>query len=82
VVTVIVRILSEHRRHGLGSEYLQAVMNQTRASRAEQINTVVLAANVDGLVFAIRHGFVETERYEVAGVAFIDLTLQDGVHER
>ncbi len=57
-------------------------MNQTRASRAEQINTVVLAANVDGLAFAIRHGFVETERYEVAGVAFIDLTLQDGVPER
>ena len=79
VATVIVRILSEHRRRGLGSEYLQAVVKQTRTSRAEQINTVVLAANIDGLAFAIRHGFVETERYEVAGVAFIDLTLQDGV---
>ncbi len=78
VVTVIVRILPEHRRHGLGSEYLQVVVavKQTRTSRAEQINTVVLAANVDGLAFAIRHGFVETERYEVDGVAFIDLTLQ------
>jgi len=38
VTTVIVRSLSEHRRHGLGSEYLQAVVNQTRTSWAEQIN--------------------------------------------
>jgi L-amino acid N-acyltransferase YncA len=73
-VTVIVRILPEHRRHGLGSEYLQAVLREPRAARATQINTVVLAASVDGLAFARRHGFVETERYEVDGVAFVDLT--------
>lgn len=37
----------------------------------------MLAASVDGLAFAHRHGFVETERFEVDGVAFNDLTLQE-----
>lgn len=78
-VTVIVRILPDRRGHGLGSEYLQNLLKQPRAREAEQINTVVLAANVDGLAFALRRGFVETERYEVEGVAFIDLTLQDAI---
>ena len=76
-VTVIVRVLPERRRYGHGSEYLHEVLKRPRAREAEQINTVVLAASVDGgLAFAHRHGFVETERYEVDGVAFIDLTLQ------
>ncbi len=79
VVIVIVRILSEHRRHGLGGEYLQAVLEQARTSPAEQISTVVFAGNVDGLAFATRHGFVETERYGVDGVAFVDLTLRNDV---
>lgn len=76
VVTVIVRVLPEHRRSGHGSEYLDEVLKRPFAREAEQINTVVLQANVDGLAFAHRHGFVETERYEVDGVAFIDLTLR------
>jgi len=33
--------------------------------------------NGDGSAFALRHGFVETDRYEVEGAAFIDLTWQD-----
>ena len=76
-VTVIVRILAEHRRHGHGGEYLHALLQQPRAARAQRIDTVVLAANVDGLAFAQRHGFVETDRYEVDGAAFIDLTWRD-----
>ena len=75
-VTVIVRVLPEHRRNGHGSEYLHRVLKQPRAEEADRITTVVLAASVDGLAFAHRHGFVETERYEVDGVAFIDLTLK------
>lgn len=81
-VTVIVRVLPEHRRQGHGSEYLEAVLRQPRAGRATQINTVVLAASVDGLAFARRHGFVEAERYEVDGVAFVDLTLQHRARAR
>lgn len=77
-VAVIVRILPEHRRRGLGSEYLRQVLEQPRATEAAHITTVVLAANVDGLSFARRHGFVETDRYEVDGVAFVDLALQRG----
>jgi GNAT superfamily N-acetyltransferase len=77
-VTVIVRILPEHRRHGHGSKYLDETLKQPRAREAEQINTVVLAANVDGLTFARRRGFVETDRYEVDGVAFVDLMLSTG----
>ncbi|HUY16278.1 MAG TPA: GNAT family N-acetyltransferase [Acidimicrobiales bacterium] len=77
VVTVIVRVLPEHRRRGLASEYLGALLRQTRASRFEQIKTVILADNVGGLNFAVHHGFVETSRHEVDGVAFVDLTLRD-----
>ena len=78
-VTVIVRVLPERRRYGYGSEYLDELLKRPRSREAEQINTVVLAANVDGLAFAHRHGFVETERYEVDGVAFVDLTLQEAI---
>ena len=76
-VTVIVRVLPEHRRRGHGSEYLREVLKRPHAREAEQINTVVLAASVAGLAFAHRHGFVETERYEVEGVAYVDLALQE-----
>jgi GNAT superfamily N-acetyltransferase len=76
-VTAIVRILPAYRRRGLGSEYLEAIMKQVRSSHPDQINTIVLAANLDGLTFAQRHGFVETERYEIEGVAYIGLTRHD-----
>jgi len=77
VITIIVRVLPEHRRKGLGSEYLKELLCQTSTSRVGQIKTVVLAANVDGLAFAVHHGFTETTRYEVDGVAFVELTLRD-----
>ena len=76
VVTVIVRVLPEHRRQGFGSEYLKVLLRETSTSQIEQIETVVLAANVDGLAFAVRHGFAETTRYEVDGVGFVELTLR------
>jgi L-amino acid N-acyltransferase YncA len=77
VVTVIVRILPAFRRRGFGSEYLQVILMRARSSEVEQIRTVVLSENVDGLHFAIQHGFVETDRYEVDGVAFVEFTLQE-----
>jgi hypothetical protein len=41
------------------------------------IETVVLAANVEGLRFAERHGFVECDRYVLPGESelWIDLRL-------
>ncbi|MHB1208074.1 MAG: GNAT family N-acetyltransferase [Acidimicrobiales bacterium] len=77
VVTVIVRILPAFRRRGFGSEYLRAMLMWARSSEVEQIRTVVPSENVDGLHFAIQHGFVETDRYEVDGVALVEFTLQE-----
>lgn len=77
-VTVIVRILPEHRRRGLGSEYLLALLAPLRDRGIERINTVVLAANVEGLAFAYRHGFVEVGRYVKDAVAYIELELMEG----
>jgi GNAT superfamily N-acetyltransferase len=73
-VTVIVRILPEHRRRGFGSAYLLSLLHQVPSSVAAQITTVVLAANADGLAFALRHGFAETSRYRLNGVDFVELT--------
>jgi GNAT superfamily N-acetyltransferase len=67
--TVIVRILPEFRREGRGSEYLAAMLARARTLSPERIETVVLAANEDGLSFAIRHGFVEFDRYVLDGEA-------------
>jgi GNAT superfamily N-acetyltransferase len=71
--TVIVRILPGHRRRGYGTEYLHAMLAVARDLGAASVATVVLAANADGLAFALRHGFVEVERYPVDGAEFVDL---------
>jgi RimJ/RimL family protein N-acetyltransferase len=44
---------------------------------ARRIETVVLAANTEGLRFAERHGFVEFDRYTLPGESalWIDLRL-------
>jgi len=77
-VTVIVRVLEEHRRLGFGAELYKQALAQARELEAEAtIETVVLASNPDGLNFAEKQGFVEIERYTLPGetVAFIDLRL-------
>ena len=66
-VTVIVRILPAFRRRGLGSEYLVHALAEAQALDAVEIATIVLATNHDGLAFALRRGFVETERYTLDG---------------
>jgi GNAT superfamily N-acetyltransferase len=76
--TVIVRILPAFRRKGLGTQYLQHALAEARALGGRQIETVVLASNEDGLRFAQANGFVEHNRYFLAGEteAFIDLRLE------
>jgi len=75
--TVIVRILPRHRRQGHGSEYLTAMLAEARGMGAQRIETVVLAANQDGLAFARRRGFVEFDRYVLDGenAEYIELYL-------
>jgi len=75
--TVIARILPEHRRRGLGDRLYQRALATARTLGAEAIETVVLASNADGLRFAVRHGFVEFDRYVLPGdtIAFVDLRL-------
>jgi len=75
IATVIVRILPAHRRQGHGSEYLQAMLDRAREPGVQGISTVVVAANSDGLHFAQRHGFAETERYTVDETEYVHLSL-------
>jgi GNAT superfamily N-acetyltransferase len=75
--TVIARVLAPFRGRGFGDELYARGLEQARASGAEVIETVVLAANEDGLRFAERHGFVEIERYVLPGATaeWVDLRL-------
>lgn len=75
--TVIARVLAGHRGRGFGEELYARGLEQARALGAERIETVVLAANEDGLRFAERHGFVEIDRYVLPGetAEWIDLRL-------
>jgi GNAT superfamily N-acetyltransferase len=74
-VTVIVRVLPEHRRGGIGSAYLDHAMATARGLDADRVQTIVLESNVDGLDFALHRGFVETERYVLDGdtLAYVHL---------
>jgi GNAT superfamily N-acetyltransferase len=74
---VIVRVLPQHRRRGLGSAYLTHELAEARALRPEHIETVVLASNGEGHAFALAHGFVEVDRYLLDGdtIPFVHLRL-------
>lgn len=75
--TVIVRVLPQHRRQGIGADYLRSELAEARAMGARRIETVILESNADGLAFAAAHGFVEHDRYTLPGqsTAFVDLHL-------
>ncbi|MDX2545217.1 GNAT family N-acetyltransferase [Streptomyces sp. WI04-05B] len=77
VATVIARVLPGFRRRGFGAEMYLRGLGQARELGAEVIETVVLAANEDGLSFALRHGFEEVERYVLDGESdlWVDLRL-------
>ncbi|WP_290865217.1 GNAT family N-acetyltransferase [Hamadaea sp.] len=73
--TVIARVLPEHRRHGHGEQIYQYAVGVAAELGATAVETVVLESNVDGLRFALRHGFTEIDRYVLDGhtTAFVDL---------
>jgi GNAT superfamily N-acetyltransferase len=77
VATVIARVLPGFRRRGLGAEIYGRGLALARELGAGRIETVVLAANQDGLSFALKHGFVEVERYVLDGESdvWVDLWL-------
>ena len=74
---VIARVLPQHRRQGLGEQIYLRALAKARELGTRVIETVVLAANEDGLRFACHHGFAETDRYVLPGdtIPYIDLRL-------
>jgi GNAT superfamily N-acetyltransferase len=76
-VTVIARVLPEHRRQGFGTELYERALARASELDPPEIETVVLSSNEDGLRFAEQHGFVEFDRYTLPGeaVPWVDLRL-------
>jgi GNAT superfamily N-acetyltransferase len=76
---VIARVLPPYRRRGVGTLLFERGLTVARAWADERpVETVVLASNDDGLAFALSHGFVEVERYTLAGatVPYVALVLR------
>ncbi|GIF68718.1 hypothetical protein Ais01nite_67530 [Asanoa ishikariensis] len=76
VATVIVRVLPPQRGRGFGTLIHERALASARALEPAAIETLVLAANVDGLRFAQRHGYAEVERYAVDGAHEVRLRLR------
>ena len=78
IATVIARVLPAHRRRGFGEELAARGLERARALDPREIETVVLESNPEGLRFAQKHGFAETERYLLPGdsIPFITLRLR------
>jgi GNAT superfamily N-acetyltransferase len=66
-VTVIARILPEHRHRGYGGQLYAHCLSRAHGYGGGPLQTIVLASNEDGLAFAVGQGFVETERYLLDG---------------
>lgn len=81
VATVIARVLPEHRGQGFGTALYEKGLAHARGLGARVIETVVLAANEDGVRFAEARGFVETERYVLDGESdlWLELRLETSV---
>ncbi|MGW0879861.1 GNAT family N-acetyltransferase [Streptomyces sp. NPDC002671] len=77
VATVIARVLPGYRRRGFGAALYEDGLARARVLGAGEIETCVLAVNEDGLRFAVRNGFVETDRYVLDGERdeWVDLRL-------
>lgn len=75
--TVIARVLPEYRRRGFGTRLYERGLAKAAELGAEAVETVILASNVEGLEFAARRGFAETERYVLPGdtIPFVTLRL-------
>jgi ribosomal protein S18 acetylase RimI-like enzyme len=74
--TVIVRVLPEYRRNGYGRQMFEHALAHARALGGDPIETIVWAANEDGLRFAWANGFVEVDRYLPDGADVPYLTLR------
>ncbi|MGW5580400.1 GNAT family N-acetyltransferase [Micromonospora chokoriensis] len=75
-VVVIVRVLPLYRRRGIGQTLLDRAEGQAQQLGAGRIETIVWAANVDGLRFAITHGYTEVDRYLPRGQDIPYITLR------
>ncbi|MGW4547441.1 GNAT family N-acetyltransferase [Streptomyces violaceorubidus] len=77
--TVIARVLPAYRGRGIGTALYEAGLAHARGLDAGAVETVVLAANADGLRFAGARGFVEKERYVLDGEReeWVDLRLAE-----
>jgi GNAT superfamily N-acetyltransferase len=82
VATVIARVLPEFRRRGFGTAVHEEALAHARVLGAEAVETCVLAVNEDGLRFAARHGYTETDRYVLDGEhdEWVDLRLTGPAH--
>ncbi|MEQ8147436.1 GNAT family N-acetyltransferase [Streptomyces sp. OP7] len=76
VATVIARVLPGHRRKGFGSALHEAGLEHARVAGARAVETVVLAANEEGVRFARARGFDLTERYVLPGETDVWLTFR------
>ncbi|TWD73447.1 histidine kinase/DNA gyrase B/HSP90-like ATPase [Kribbella amoyensis] len=79
-VTVIARILPEYRRRGFGEQLYRRGLAKADELGATAVETVILATNEEGVYFAQRHGFVETERYVLDGDTIPFLTMRLSTH--
>ncbi|MFJ3417039.1 MULTISPECIES: GNAT family N-acetyltransferase [unclassified Streptomyces] len=76
VATVIARVLPRFRRQGHGTALYDNGLAHARALGAGAVETVLLAANTDGVRFAEGRGFVETERYVLDGESDLWITMR------
>ncbi|MER7927726.1 MULTISPECIES: GNAT family N-acetyltransferase [unclassified Streptomyces] len=76
VATVIARVLPAFRRQGHGTALYENGLTRARALGAGAVETVLLAANTDGVRFAEARGFVETERYVLDGESDVWITMR------
>jgi predicted GNAT family N-acyltransferase len=74
--TVIARVLAAHRGQGFGEQLYARGLARAEELGAEAVETVVLESNEDGLRFALKHGFVEVERYLLPGDTIPWITLR------
>ncbi|MFI5568437.1 GNAT family N-acetyltransferase [Streptomyces sp. NPDC051740] len=77
VATVIAGVLPGSRGRGIGTALYEKGLAHARGLGAEEVGTVVPAANAEGLRFAVARGFAERERYVLDGERdeWVDLRL-------
>lgn len=74
--TVIARVLPAHRGKGFGGELYEQGLQLARSLDSKVIETVILETNPDGARFALKHGFIEVERYLLPGDSIHFITLR------